>query len=388
MNRSPVIFVVMQSGARSNGGVQSITEIMRRLERHRAIVVTNIDNEFARAWRQSGIEVHVVTAESGTTLARAPLKYASAQFRYYRKLSQLVRRSGARIIHANDPVGLQLSIPAAKLTGAKLVFNLRGTVAPGKRKPSLKYRFFFAAADHVLFLSRDMASRWKHVALNATHSCSVTYSIVDPSRFHPSPVAAEAAPSVLVSGLFWQTKGQLDFIQRVIPTLAQNGVQVCFTGDFDPKEPAYGEACVKAALPHGESVVFLGYRNDIPELISQSRVVAVPSRHEGLARIMLEAMSCARPVVSFDVSSARELLHEESGGAGTVVRRGDHDGMAEAILRYCRNPNLAGEAGRKGAATAARLFTPEMVVSHHERVYEHLEAGKRGDETFAYVDSP
>ncbi len=386
MKQPPVIFVVMQTGARSNGGIQSIGEIMRRLKGHRAIVLTNIDNEFAAAWRQSGIEVHIAPAETGKTLARAPFEYASTQIRYYGKLTELIRSSGAHILHANDPVALQLSIPAAKVTGAKLVFNLRGTVGPGHRPPRLKYRLFFAAADHVLYLSRDMARRWNEVAPNATRSFSVTYSIVDPSRFQPSPIDPEAQPFVLVSGLFWRTKGQLDFIRQVVPILAENGVKICFTGDFDLKQPSYGDACVHAAQAHGDAVAFLGYRSDIPELIAQSRVVVVPSFHEGLARIMLEGMSCARPVVSFDVSSAHELLDEESGGAGTVVRSGDYDGMAEAIVYYCRDSKRAGEAGRKGAATAARLFTPEVVVSHHERVYEQLEAGERADEGTAHVD--
>ena len=89
---------------------------------------------------------------------------------------------------------------------------------------------------------------------------------------------------------------------------------------------------------------------------------------------MIEAMSCARPVVSFDVASARELLEQQSGGAGTVVASDDYAGMAEGILRYCRDPALAADAGEKGAGTAARLFAPGEVVARYERVYQMLEA--------------
>jgi glycosyltransferase involved in cell wall biosynthesis len=89
---------------------------------------------------------------------------------------------------------------------------------------------------------------------------------------------------------------------------------------------------------------------------------------------MVEAMSCARPVVSFDISSAREVLEDQSGGAGTVVHSGDYAGMAEAMIRYCRNSDLAGIAGAKGRAAARRLFEPDQVVERHERVYELLRA--------------
>jgi glycosyltransferase involved in cell wall biosynthesis len=87
---------------------------------------------------------------------------------------------------------------------------------------------------------------------------------------------------------------------------------------------------------------------------------------------MIEAMACARPVVSFDVASAREMLEEQSGGAGTVVEAGDHQAMAEAIVRYCRDEALAEQAGARGRATAERLFAADPVVERYEEVYERL----------------
>jgi glycosyltransferase involved in cell wall biosynthesis len=98
--------------------------------------------------------------------------------------------------------------------------------------------------------------------------------------------------------------------------------------------------------------------------------------HEGLMRGMIEAMSCGRPVVSFDVCSARELLEEESGGAGVVVPGGDFDGMAAAILNFCSDARAASEAGRKGHETAARLFVPDEVIRRYESVYEALGSGR------------
>jgi len=129
-------------------------------------------------------------------------------------------------------------------------------------------------------------------------------------------------------------------------------------------------ACAEAAAPLRDAVRFLGYRSDIPELMAQSTVVAVPSRHEGLVRAMIEAMSCSRPVVSFDVCSARELLESQSGGAGQVVDIGDYEGMTNAILEYCRDRDLASKAGKRGHETASRLFARDEVVRRYEQVYE------------------
>jgi glycosyltransferase involved in cell wall biosynthesis len=179
---------------------------------------------------------------------------------------------------------------------------------------------------------------------------------------------------VLLSGLICAKKGQLEFLREISPRLAAEGIETWISGDFNPARDAYAAACAEAAAPLGEMVQFLGYRDDIAELMARAAVIAVPSRHEGLVRAMIEAMGCSRPVVSFDVCSAREILEEKSGGAGIVVKHGDYEGMAEAIIRYCTDRELAADAGARGQATAAALFAPEQVVNRYERVYERLAA--------------
>lgn len=370
--KPPVIFVILQSGARANGGLQSISEVMCRLKDHRAIVLTNLDTDLTRTWRDHGIDVHVVPEEASGGLRRAPLGTVRTYGRYHRALAGILADSGARVVHANDPLAFQLSLTAAKAARARLALNLRDTLDPGRRPPRLKFWALFAAADHVFYLSSEMAEQWRKVASNATRSCSVTYSIVDPERFAPSPPADGKTPVVLVPGIFWPKKGQLEFIRNVVPALAGRGIECWFAGDFDPQADSYSAACAAAAQPFAEQVRFLGYRDDLPELIGQASVVAVPSRHEGLVRGMIEAMSIGRPVVSFDVCSAREALEEKSGGAGVVVPTGDYAGMAEALVRHATDRTLAEAAGHAGSRAARVLFDPDEVVERYERVYREL----------------
>lgn len=372
MSPPPVIFCIFQTDARANGGVQSIGEVMQRLKRHRPVVLTNVDNHIANEWRRQGVEVHVEATGIEISPTGSPLKYAAAQVRYCERLRRLIRETGARVVHANDPLAMQLVIVPTKLAGARLVFNLRGTVAPDRTAPRLKYSLLFAGSDHVLYLSQDMAHRWSAVAANATKRCSVTYSIVDFERFTPSPIATDREPVVLVSGVIRPLKGQLDFIRKVVPKLVEAGVNIRFTGDFNPASDAYSKACAEAAEPFGKAVSFLGYRKDVPELIREARVIAVPSFHEGLVRGMTEGMACGRPVVSFDICSAREMLVDEGGGAGTVVPSGSFPAMADAIIRYCRDPEAASQAGQKASETARRLFAADKVVERHERIYDKL----------------
>ena len=370
--KPPIVFVILQTGALANGGLQSITELMARLTGHRPIVLTNLDSDFARAWRDQGIEVHIVPEDASAGIRGNLTRTIRSYGRYHRALRRILAGSGAGIVHANDPLSFQLAVAAARLSKARIVLNLRDTIDPGRKPPAAKFHAIFAAADHVLYLSDDMAERWRQVAGNATRSCSTTYSIVDPERFSPAAPAAEPGRVVLVPGIFWPKKGQLEFIASVVPALAERGIDSWFAGDFEPDSNPYAAACADAAKPHSGSVRFLGYRDDLPDLYRQASAIAVPSRHEGLMRGMIEAMSCGRPVVSFDVCSAREVLEEKSDGAGTVVRHGDYRGMADALVRYATDSAARAAAGRAGRAAAEVLFDPDAVVERYERVYRRL----------------
>ena len=370
--KTPVVFVILQTGARANGGLQSITEVMCRLREHRPIVLTNLESSFAKHWRKAGIDVTIVPEQASEGFRRKPLGTLRTYRRYQRALKRILAEAGAQVVHANDPMAFQLSVASAKAAGARILLNLRDTLDPGRRPPRLKYRSLFAAADHLLFLSREMAESWATVAPNARRSFSVTYSIVDPDRFTPSLPPAAEAPVVLVPGIFWPKKGQLEFIRRVVPALAERGIESWFAGDFEPALNGYAAECAAAAEPYADRVAFLGFRNDLPDLYHRCSVVAVPSRHEGLMRGMVEAMSCGRPVVSFDVCSAREVLEDHSGPAGAVVEQGDYAAMARALVRFATDREEQLAAGQAGSAVARSLFDPAEVVERYERAYREL----------------
>jgi len=376
MSRLPVLFAILQSGASANGGIASISNVMESLKDHRPIIITNIESEQSGSWRRAGIETHIVSEGASMGIRRRPISYAAAYVRYHSATRKLLKDSGAKIVHANDPLAFQLVLSAVKLTpDVRILLNLRDTLDPERVPPRTRYRMLFGAADHILYLSEDMAARWEQVASNARRSFSVTHSIVDLEKFGATPLPGDPRPIVLLSGIISAKKGQLEFIHNVAPALVRRGIRIWIAGDFEPAADAYAAACLKAARPLGESIRFLGYCNDLPALIAKATVVAVASRHEGLVRSMIEAMSCGRPVVSFSVCSAREMLQLCSGGAGVVVEHGDYAGMTEAILSYCFNRDEAARAGRAGAAAARRLFEKDVVVGRYEDAYRAVAEG-------------
>src|SRR3982751_1247546 len=217
----PVVYVITQTGALANGGLQSNTEVMIGLKEHRPIILTNLESELSRSWRSYGFDVHVVSGDATGGPVSSPLRAIRklrAYRRYHSSLCALLKSSGARVVHANDPLAIQLSASATRrLANVRVALNLRDTVDPGRKMTllrRLRYRLMFNLADHVFYLSGDMAERWRQLAGNAMRAYSVTYSIVDPERFPASSESRGERPVVLVSGAFWPKKGQLEFIHN------------------------------------------------------------------------------------------------------------------------------------------------------------------------------
>lgn len=374
-----VIVVALQTGMAANGGIASIGEIVRGLHGYRPVVVTNRESTAVARWRDDGVDIRIVPEDASLGISNAPLGALRTYWRYFRAVRALLRETGARIVHANDPLAFQLCLPAVRTSqGVRLALNIRDTIGPDRPPPTTRYRRVFGMADHIFFLSADMLARWAAIVPGIEGKSSVTYSIVDPARFSPEPPPREIPPVVLVSGVVCAKKGQHEFLEVIAPVLADAGIQSWLVGDFDPDTDAYASGCRSLAAPLGDAVRFLGHRRDIEALYARASVVCVASRYEGLMRTMIEAMACARPVVSTDVASAREMLLQPGMEAGAVFPVGCSPEMASEIAALCADPARAAALGANGAAIASRTFRADDVVAAYEHAYDAM-TGRRAD---------
>ena len=119
------------------------------------------------------------------------------------------------------------------------------------------------------------------------------------------------------------------------------------------------------------AVSFVGYRDDVAAWLAAADVVVLPSRWEGMALTMLEAMARGRSVVATDVSGARESLR---GQAGVVVRREDSGALTDAVAVRLFDPKLALTEGLRGRELAERFHdvreTAAAVTDLYAWVYE------------------
>jgi len=98
-----------------------------------------------------------------------------------------------------------------------------------------------------------------------------------------------------------------------------------------------------AALGLGSRVNFCGYEPDVRQIWANHHCLLLPSRREGCALAMLEALACGRPVFTTDVGGARDWV--EPGINGFIFPAGGAQALAEtlqlALAKFSRWPRWA-----------------------------------------------
>jgi glycosyltransferase involved in cell wall biosynthesis len=125
------------------------------------------------------------------------------------------------------------------------------------------------------------------------------------------------------------------------------------------------------ALQMGVSgrVKFLGWRDDIPEIMKILDVFVLPSLNEGMGRVLVEAMAAGRPVVASRVGGIPDLV--KHGENGFLVEPGDENGVSAAIKKLLADKIMRDQMGEKGRIMA-QAFSLENMVDKIDSLYASL----------------
>lgn len=120
-----------------------------------------------------------------------------------------------------------------------------------------------------------------------------------------------------------------------------------------------------------DRVAFLGEVPDAAGYIRQFDVLALPSRHEGLPLVLLEAAASEVPIVAFDVGGVREVLGT-GGAAARLIPSTDRDGFSAALDELLRDPERSrGDAARWGESVRSE-FSLAAISSSYSEIYRSI----------------
>lgn len=112
----------------------------------------------------------------------------------------------------------------------------------------------------------------------------------------------------------------------------------------------------------------------IPELISAADIVAHTSEWEGLARVLPQGLIAGKPVVSYDVDGAREVVIPEETGYLLPVE--EITGLAEAICELAESAALRERLGMNGRERFTETFRHQTMTAQIREVYQRVLANR------------
>jgi len=107
----------------------------------------------------------------------------------------------------------------------------------------------------------------------------------------------------------------------------------------------------------------------IPIAIHASDILVHCSLREGLARVLPQAMLCAKPVVSFDIDGAKEVVSRKTG---FLVEPENIEQLTGACEKLVTDPKLRAKIGQAGIKFVKKKFAPKTMVDAIEKIYTEL----------------
>ena len=272
------------------------------------------------------------------------------------EIAALATNSQAQIVYVNGP----RLLPAASLglpDGIPLVFHCHSY---------LRQRYAAALAGISLAsVEATVIASCRFVAgpLRPYVNSNVIYNGVDSScEAGPRP----ATNRIGILGRIAPEKGQLDFLQaaRLLPSNYQ--FIICGAPLFsDPSSQSYFERVREQAA--GLPVEFLGWRDDVPTVLSTLDLLVVPSAPgEATTRVILEAFAAGVPVVASNSGGIPEIISD--GETGFLTPPSDPTKLAARILAAMTNPAALHRIAENARREVRERFTLEQYQARVMRI--------------------
>lgn len=295
-------------------------------------------------------------------------------------ITRFLRTHPAEIFHCHVGTGCENwdGVRLARAAGTPAVLqtqHLPYLVAhPRKRRA---YHRAIEEVDRLIAVSDGLRRTYERIGVPPGRFVTVPNGVAPLSRRASREEARRALglrpeqPVVLTVGRLTRMKAQCHLIDAV-PALAARfpGLAVVLVGD-GPLRGALAEQA--AALGVAGNVWLPGHRDDARSLLAAADVFVLPSRHEGMPLVALEAMEAGLPVVATRVIGSSEAV--DDGVTGMLVRPADPAALGAALARLLADPTLRRRQGTAGRRRFQERFTRSRMAARTTAVYESVLAG-------------
>jgi glycosyltransferase involved in cell wall biosynthesis len=333
--------------------------------------------ELARRLDRSRFEVHLACFHrSGPWLRRAEERAATvAEFPIsgflhpgtlgqMRAFARWCRETRIAIVHTTDLYANIFGLPAARLAGVPVRIGNRREVNPDKSAALIALqRLAYSHANRVVANSRAAADRLARERVDPRR-ISIVANGIDLAVFQPRPARERLRRIVTVANLRPEKAHEILIDAAAIVLRQYADAEFWIVGGGVRLEEITRLAHDRGV---GAQTRFFGHRDDVPQLLAECDLFALPSRSEAMPNGVVEAMAAGLPIVATAVGGVPELLSDRR--TGVLVQPDDPQAFAAALMDLMESPDRAAALGRAAREAVQRRFSFDRMVNEFEQIY-------------------
>jgi len=287
------------------------------------------------------------------------------------KISRFIEEEKIDIIHTNTRITQVMGVLLSKTAKKKHVATCHGFF-----KTRFFRKIFSCWGDRTIAISKEVKEHLMKDFQIDERKISLIHNGLDLEQFVvPDEVTKEKKrkesqlnkkPVIGIIARLSEVKGHdvlIKAMKKVVEKFPQSILLIIGEGKSK-------EALLKASqkLNLSEHVLFLPIVNKTAEMLCLFDLFVMPSLQEGLGLSVMEAQAMGLPVVASRVGGIPSLI--EDGKTGFLVKPGDSEELAQAIIACLNDPLKAKNVGQNARRFIEQEFSAEQMVRETIQAYE------------------
>lgn len=167
---------------------------------------------------------------------------------------------------------------------------------------------------------------------------------------------------IFMSARFSAAKDQSTVVKSFPFLLNNRKIHIVFAGDGPLLENV---KLLAEQMGISANIHFLGFRNDIPEIIKASDICVLSSKWEGFGLVAVEYMAAGKPVIASNVDGLNDVVR----GAGMLFEQGNEKELAEKINLLIADDSLYNQMS-KNCMKRSELYDLSHMISSYFSLYQ------------------
>lgn len=333
-------------------------------------IASNIDQEVSKEFIKDGIE-HIKI-----DFCRNP--FSLKNLKAYRQILQLYRKEKFQVIHVHTPVAAFITRSALRNEKVKIIYTAHGFHFY-KGAPVINWILYYTIekiaarwTDLLVTINNEDYERGKKFILRNNGQVKQMHGV----GINPKEYCIEDFEDEEYRNKIGVNKD--DFLILVLSELNKNKnhIQVINAMD-DLKDKNYnikvicaGKGLLESSLKNKvkkknleNNIKFIGFRNDVKELLNICDCVALFSKREGLGKCLLEGMVNGKALIATNTRGPRELIDNNENGF--LVEVGDSKHLAKCIEVLYLNKNLQDKFKERSKEKVKKYYMCNVLKEIH-----------------------